>query len=85
MIVSERSQSQEPGKVSIDYLQNSMGRTMICPYSLRANEGATVSTPLEWEALRGIDPEKLNFFSVSKRMQDPWDGFWEERQRLEVG
>jgi bifunctional non-homologous end joining protein LigD len=85
MVVSERSRSQEPGKVYIDYLQNSLGRTMICPYSLRAVEGATVSTPLEWGELRGLDPEKLNVFSVSKRMKDPWDGFWKERQRLEVG
>lgn len=85
MVVSERSRSQEPGKVYIDYLQNSSGRTMICPYSLRAEEGATVSTPLEWGELRSIDPEKLNVFSVSNRKKDPWDGFWEERQRLEVG
>ena len=85
MVVSERSRSQEPGKVYIDYLQNSSGRTMICPYSLRAEEGATVSTTLEWGELRGIDPEKLNVFSVSKRKKDPWNGFWEARQRLEVG
>jgi bifunctional non-homologous end joining protein LigD len=84
MIVSERSRSQEPGKVYVDYLQNSSGRTMICPYSLRAEEGATVSTPLHWGELKGLDPEKLNVFSVSKRKEDPWDSFWEERQRLEV-
>jgi len=85
MVVSERSQSQEPGKVYVDYLQNSSGRTMICPYSLRAEEGATVSTPLEWREVKGLDPTKLNVFSVSKRRKDPWDCFWEEKQRLEVG
>lgn len=84
-VVSERSRSQEPGKVYIDYLQNSRGRTMICPYSLRAEEGATVSTPLEWRELKGLNPKKLNVFSVSKIRKDPWDGFWEEKQRLEVG
>ncbi|MCW4036595.1 MAG: non-homologous end-joining DNA ligase [Candidatus Bathyarchaeota archaeon] len=85
MVVSERSRSKEPGKVYIDYLQNSSGRTMICPYSLRAEEGAPVSTPLEWGELKGLDPKRLNIFSVSKRRMDPWDSFWKERHRLEVG
>jgi bifunctional non-homologous end joining protein LigD len=84
IVVSERAQSQDPGKVYIDYLQNSSGRTMICPYSLRAEPEATVSTPIGWRELRGLDPEELNVFTVTGRKEDPWEGFWEERQRLEV-
>jgi bifunctional non-homologous end joining protein LigD len=56
-VVSEKSQSQKPGTVYIDYLQNSAGRTMVCPYSLRAEPGATVSTPVEWRELRGLEPK----------------------------
>jgi len=84
MVVSEVSQSRDPAKVYIDYPQNSKGRTMICPYSLRAEQGATVSTPLEWRELKGTRPEELNIFSVSKRKIDPWEGFWEHKQRLEA-
>jgi bifunctional non-homologous end joining protein LigD len=83
-VVSEKSQSQVPGTVYIDYLQNSNGRTMICPYSLRAELGATVSTPVEWRELLELRPRELNIFSVLNRKIDPWKGFWEERQRLEV-
>jgi bifunctional non-homologous end joining protein LigD len=84
IVVSERSQSQEPGTVYIDYLQNSSGRTMVCPYSLRAEPGATVSTPVTWEELVDLKPENLNVFSVQDREMDPWEGFWESRHRLEV-
>ncbi len=84
IVVSERSQSQEPGTVYIDYLQNSSGRTMICPYSLRAEPEATVSTPVTWEELVDLKPENLNVFSVQDRETDPWEGFWGNRHRLEV-
>lgn len=33
-VVSEFPRSRDPGTVFVDYLQNSHGRTMICPYSL---------------------------------------------------
>ena len=82
-VVSEKTQSQIPGTVYIDYLQNSRGRTMVCPYSLRAEPDATVSTPVSWEELDGLKPADLNIFSVSRR-NDPWIDFWENRQRLEV-
>jgi bifunctional non-homologous end joining protein LigD len=65
LVVSEFSRSQEPGTVYVDYGQNSAGKTMICPYSLRATENATVSTPLAWSHIqKGLKPEELNFFSV---------------------
>jgi bifunctional non-homologous end joining protein LigD len=82
-IISEKGQSQVPGTVYIDYLQNSLGRTMVCPYSLRGEAGAPVSTPIEWEELERLHPIDLNIFSVS-RSKDPWIDFWDNMQRLEV-
>ena len=84
-IVSELSQSKEPGKIFVDYMQNAAGRTMICPYSLRATENATVSTPLEWREVRkGLMPEEFNIFTVVKRKRDPWKGLFRHKQRLEL-
>ena len=51
-VVSEFTQSQDPGTIFIDYLQNAHGKTMVSPYSLRATPDATVSAPLRWEELR---------------------------------
>lgn len=83
MIVTERSKTDTSGKVYIDYVQNSHGRTMICPYSLRATPQATVSMPLRWdEVKKGLNPEKFNLFSVAKIEETPWKGMMENNQKL---
>jgi len=85
LVVSELTETKKPGKVFVDYLQNSHGRTMVSPYSLRAAPEATVSTPLEWaEVEKGIKPTEMNIFSVVKREKDPWKKLLENRQKLKV-
>jgi bifunctional non-homologous end joining protein LigD len=85
LVVSEFRNSQDPGTVFIDYLQNTRGKTMIAPYSLRAQPDAPVSTPLEWKELKkGLRPEEFNIFTVLKRKKDPWEGLLESKQSLEV-
>jgi bifunctional non-homologous end joining protein LigD len=85
IVVSEYSETKKPGKVFVDYLQNSHGRTMVCPYSLRVTPEATVSTPLDWaEVKKGIKPAEFNILSVVKREKDPWKGILENKQRLKV-
>lgn len=84
-VVSEFSRSQEPGKVYVDYVQNSAGKTMVCPYSLRATENASASTPLVWSQLqKGLKPQEFNIFSVVEIKSNPWEGFWENKQKLDV-
>jgi bifunctional non-homologous end joining protein LigD len=85
LIVSELAETKKPGKVFVDYLQNSHGRTMVSPYSLRAARDASVSTPLEWaDVEKGIKPTEMNIFSVVKREKDPWKKLLENRQKLKV-
>jgi bifunctional non-homologous end joining protein LigD len=85
LVVSEFSETKKPGKVFIDYLQNSHGRTMSSPYSLRAMPEATVSTPLKWsEVKKGIKPTELNIFSVVKLEKDPWKKIFDNKQKLTV-
>jgi bifunctional non-homologous end joining protein LigD len=84
-VVAQRSKSEMPGKVYLDYVQNSHGRTMVCPYSTRATPQATVSTPLEWsDVKKGLNPEEFNLFSVVKVSKSPWEGLLENRQKLEA-
>jgi bifunctional non-homologous end joining protein LigD len=86
IIVSEFARSKEPGTVLIDYRQNSHGRTMICPYSLRAVPQATVSTPLSWETVKKrIKPTEFTLSSVVKTKDNPWKGLLDDKQKLEVG
>jgi bifunctional non-homologous end joining protein LigD len=85
LVVSEFSRTKKPGTILLDYLQNSHGKTMICPYSLRATSTATVSTPLDWlEVKKGLKPDELNIFTVVKRENNPWKDLIENRQKLEV-
>jgi bifunctional non-homologous end joining protein LigD len=79
--VTERTE-KAPGKVLIDYPQNSRGHTMACPYTLRAVEGAPVSAPLRWDELGKVEPVGLNIGTVLRRRRDPWEGFWESPPRL---
>jgi bifunctional non-homologous end joining protein LigD len=83
MIVTERSKADTSGKVYIDYVQNSHGRTMVCPYSLRAMPQATVSMPLRWdEVKKGLNPEKLSIFTATKIEESPWKGMMKSNQKL---
>lgn len=85
LVIIERMKSNSSGKVYVDYAQNSHGRTMICPYSLRATSQATVSTPLEWNDIKkGLNPETLNLFSVVNSQENPWKGLFEHKQKLEA-
>lgn len=48
LVVSRMTKSLRPGKVLVDWSQNNPAKTTVAPYSLRARDEPTVSTPLEW-------------------------------------
>ena len=48
-VTSEMAKAKRPGKVFIDWSQNSRHKTTIAPYSLRARPAPTVSTPVTWD------------------------------------
>jgi len=73
----ERIVKNRQGKVYLDYLQNGWGRTMAWVYSLRPEEGAPVSTPLEWrEVSEGVNPQKFNINTIFKRLEEKGDIFY---------
>jgi bifunctional non-homologous end joining protein LigD len=43
------AKSERPGRIFVDWSQNSRHKTTICPYSLRARPHPTVSTPVTWD------------------------------------
>ncbi|MER7167740.1 non-homologous end-joining DNA ligase [Micromonospora sp. NPDC000207] len=49
LVVSKMAKNLRPGKVFIDWSQNSAAKTTVAPYSLRAAPTPTVSAPLTWE------------------------------------
>ena len=43
------TKAKRPGKVFLDWSQNSGSKTTISPYSLRGRERPTVATPVTWD------------------------------------
>lgn len=65
----ERLPEKRRKKVYLDYLQNSLGQTMIAPYCTRAVDHATISTPLKWEELdQKIYPKDFTIKTIKSRL-----------------
>ena len=48
-VTTVMAKAERPGKVFVDWSQNALHKTTIAPYSLRARQDPTVSTPVTWE------------------------------------
>jgi bifunctional non-homologous end joining protein LigD len=48
-VTTVMAKAERPGKVFVDWSQNAHHKTTIAPYSLRAREHPTVSTPVTWD------------------------------------
>jgi bifunctional non-homologous end joining protein LigD len=63
-IVSRMIKVLRPGKVLIDWSQNNAKKTTVAPYSLRAMDQPTVSTPVTWDEVAACEqPGDLVFTS----------------------
>lgn len=49
VVTTTMSKDVRPGKVFVDWSQNTLTKTTVCVYSLRARSEPTVSTPVTWE------------------------------------
>jgi len=91
MVTATMTKSARPGKIFIDWSQNSRHKTTIAPYSLRGKERPTVSTPISWDEVSdGAEGEWLSFeaFEVLDRVAELGDLFApvaELVQQLPVG
>lgn len=81
LVVSRQTKSLRGGKVLVDWSQNDVNKTTVAPYSPRARERPTVSTPLSWDEVRAAvaagDASSLvhDMASVLARVRDQGDLF----------
>ena len=72
----ERALKKRDGRLYLDCEQNGKLKTMVAPYSLRAVEGAPVSTPLAWdEVTHALVPRELNLGTLERRLARVGDLF----------
>jgi bifunctional non-homologous end joining protein LigD len=81
----ERLKKNRNNRLYVDYIQHAEGKTIISPYSLRANEDALVSAPLFWEEVTDeLRPEAFTMKTVTDRLRKlgcPFAGFEEAKEK----
>jgi bifunctional non-homologous end joining protein LigD len=73
LIVSKMAKELRPRKVLIDWSQNNPAKTTVAPYSLRAREEPTVSTPLSWEEVEAGGSLRFTAADVLERVEELGD------------
>ena len=84
-VTANMTRSERPGKIFIDWSQNTRHKTTIAPYSLRGKERPSVSTPISWDEVSdGADGEWFGFEAaeVLERVETLGD-LWAEVPTLE--
>lgn len=72
----ERVKAKRGGRLYVDAFQNGLGRTVVCPYTIRAIDGAPVSAPIEWgELTNDLDAKTLNVRTMMDRLGKKGDLF----------
>ncbi len=93
-VISNMARSLRPGKVLIDWSQNTEHKTTVCVYSLRARTMPTVSMPVHWEEVEKAAGERkadsLIFTAEQalerlERVGDIFEPVLTLRQRLPAG
>jgi bifunctional non-homologous end joining protein LigD len=82
---TERLKKNRNNRLYVDYIQHAEGKTIISPYSPRANEDALVSAPLFWEEVtEDLRPEAFTMKTVLERLKKmgcPFAGYEEAKEK----
>ena len=91
LVTAKMDKQLRANKVFINWSQNDASKTMVCVYSLRAQEKPLVSFPLSWENLaegvKARDPEKLQVLAIDAPLraegnEDFYKELLDKKQRL---
>ena len=77
-ITAKMAKAVRPGKIFIDWSQNNAAKTTVTPYSLRAQETPTASTPLTWDEVEAVatgaeEPRQFRADEVLARVEQHGD------------
>ena len=75
LIVSRMTKSLRAGKIFVDWSQNNPAKTTVAPYSLRARDEPTVSTPVTWDEVASGEFLRFTSDEVLARVESLGDLF----------
>jgi bifunctional non-homologous end joining protein LigD len=68
LVVSRMAKNLRPGRVLLDWSQNSPTKTTIAPYSLRGGPLPFAAAPRRWDELEAGTPAQLDHAEVARRL-----------------
>lgn len=75
-IITVAREKDRVGKFYIDHVQNWRGQTVVAPYAVRSNEGATVSMPIDWNEVNSkLGRAGFTIHTVTRRLEQQGDMF----------
>lgn len=86
LLTMQARKNNRGDRVFVDVQRNGYGQTAVPPYALRARPGAPVATPISWEEISRVEPDKYTITSIRRRLaqvEDPWAGLGRHRQTLD--
>jgi bifunctional non-homologous end joining protein LigD len=87
LVVSRMTKSLRPEKVLVDWSQNNPAKTTVAPYSLRAKDEPTASTPLTWDEVASRSNLRFRADEVLTRVSeqgDLWAAVLDDRLRARI-
>jgi bifunctional non-homologous end joining protein LigD len=80
LVTAAMTKAKRPGKVFLDWSQNSGSKTTVSPYSLRGRAVPTVATPITWDEVEAgaedpIGLDQFRFEEVLGRVREHGDLF----------
>jgi DNA ligase D-like protein (predicted polymerase) len=74
VVALEPQPEKRTGRLYLDHLQGFVGKALVLPYSLRAADGAPISTPIRWsEVTPKLDPRAFNLKTLRARVDTHGD------------
>jgi bifunctional non-homologous end joining protein LigD len=84
---TEHRKNKRRGRLYLDIRRNAYAQTGVAPYSVRAQPGAPIATPLAWDELndRKLSPQRFHIGNIFRRLAQrpcPWADIDQHRQNL---